>query len=152
MASKPFTYKGYMGSIEASIEDECLHGKLLFIDDSITYEAETVHGLLEAFRRAVDDYLAYCKRTGKPANKTFSGSFNIRIGASRHKALAEKAVETGLCINEAVCSAIDLWVQPAETSQTHNHWHIHVDEGSQMMTLASTGTPANFQVMSNVRH
>lgn len=76
MADKPMSYKGYLGSIEASVEDACLHGKLLFIDDLITYEGDTVPALVDAFRAAVDDYLAYCEETGKQANKTFSGSFN----------------------------------------------------------------------------
>lgn len=149
MANKPLIYKGYFGSIEASLEDGCLQGQLLFIDDLITYEGETVPELVESFHLAVDDYLAYCKDTGKPANKVFSGSFNVRIGPARHRAIAEKAVELGLAgVNEAVCAAIDSWIQPAET--THNHWHIHV-ETPQMMTLTSLGEPS-YKVIPNVTH
>lgn len=150
MADKPMSYKGYLGSIEASVEDACLHGKLLFIDDLITYEGDTVPALVDAFRAAVDDYLAYCEETGKPANKTFSGSFNVRIGQARHKDIAEKAARLGLAgVNEAVCAAIDSWTQPAEAS---HHWHIHV-ETPQVMTLASSGKPPSYhQVIPNVKH
>ena len=42
------TYKTYIGSIEVSVEDECLHGKILFIDDLITYEANTVQEIHDA--------------------------------------------------------------------------------------------------------
>ena len=37
-------YKGYIGSIEASEEDNCLFGKVLDLpsDTAITYEGETV--------------------------------------------------------------------------------------------------------------
>ena len=37
-------YKGFLGSIEVSIEDGIMHGKLLYINDLITYEANTVLG------------------------------------------------------------------------------------------------------------
>jgi predicted HicB family RNase H-like nuclease len=149
MASKPLTYKGYSGSIEASVEDGCLHGKLLFINDLITYEGETVPQLIESFHLAVDSYLHYCKSTGKPANKAFSGTFNVRIGPERHVSIAKKAVELGLAgVNEAVCAAIDNWLQPAEP--THNHWHIHVDT-PKTMTVASLGEPS-YQVIPNVTH
>lgn len=56
-----FIFRGYKGSISASIEDQCLHGKILFINDLITYEAETVPALKEAFEEAVNDYLETCK-------------------------------------------------------------------------------------------
>ncbi|MNR36177.1 hypothetical protein D3C85_1540730 [compost metagenome] len=53
-------HRGYYGSIEASTEDNCLFGKLLFIRELINYEGETVAELQAAFRDAVDNYLATC--------------------------------------------------------------------------------------------
>ena len=38
MSTKLF-YKGFTGSAEVSIEDQCLFGKIEFIGDLITYEA-----------------------------------------------------------------------------------------------------------------
>ena len=32
-------YKGFQGSVQASTKGECLHGKILFINDLVTYEA-----------------------------------------------------------------------------------------------------------------
>ncbi|MCC5845364.1 MAG: toxin-antitoxin system HicB family antitoxin [Verrucomicrobia bacterium] len=42
---------------EFSQKDGCLHGKIQFIQDLVTYEAETVPELEKAFHAAVDDYL-----------------------------------------------------------------------------------------------
>ena len=36
--SNQMKYKGYYGSIEASTEDNCLYGKLLFIRPLVSYE------------------------------------------------------------------------------------------------------------------
>ena len=55
------SHKGYTGSIEVSIEDNCLHGRILFIEDIVTYEGETVDDLATSFKDAVDRYVTYCK-------------------------------------------------------------------------------------------
>jgi predicted HicB family RNase H-like nuclease len=55
MKSKCFEYKGYSGTVEASIEDGVLHGKILFVSDLVTYEADTVTALKSEFEAAVDD-------------------------------------------------------------------------------------------------
>lgn len=109
--SAELTYKEYSGSVEVSIEDGCLHGRVLFINDLITYEGNTVDELKTAFQNATDQYIAYCEKTGKPANKPYSGTFNVRIGADRHRALARLAHKKKTSINEVLCQAIDAFQQ-----------------------------------------
>ena len=55
-----------MGSIKISLEDNCLHGKILNIADLITYEAQTVDELKAAFQAATDDYIAFCAEFTHP--------------------------------------------------------------------------------------
>ena len=50
-------YKGYRGSIEFSVEDNLYFGKVLNIDDLISYEGKTVEELEENFIEAIEDYL-----------------------------------------------------------------------------------------------
>jgi len=75
--SETVTYKGFTGSGQMSLEDDCLTGRVLFIDDIITFEGATVADWVANFRAAVDQYLDYCKRTGRPANKPHSGTINV---------------------------------------------------------------------------
>ena len=63
-------YNGYRGSIEVSPEDNCLFGKILGINDVVTYEAETVIDLRQAFITAVDDYLTTCRDLGKEPQRS----------------------------------------------------------------------------------
>lgn len=105
-----FKYKGYTGSIEISIEDKCLHGKILFVTDVISYEAKEVETLEPAFREAVDDYIETCKELGKEPNKPFSGSFNVRIGPELHRKAAIEAHIKGTTLNEIVKSSIEYFV------------------------------------------
>ena len=55
------TYKGYVGSIEVSDEDNCLYGKVLNLpeDTMISYDGQTVTELEDDFKGAVDDYIEY---------------------------------------------------------------------------------------------
>ena len=57
-------YKGYLGSVEYSDEDEVLHGRLEFIRDLVTYEGKDAKGIRTAFQEAVDDYLELCEAEG----------------------------------------------------------------------------------------
>lgn len=124
MSKDLLTHRGFTGSMEVSLEDECLNGRVLFIDDLVTYEGETVPTLKDAFVSAVDRYLDYCKRTGKPANKPFSGSFNVRVGPELHKAAAERATQEGIKLNELVTKAMRAYIE-ASAGPLVRHLHAH---------------------------
>ena len=56
---KYLNYKGYIGSIEFSNEDDCLFGKVQGLKGTlISYEGLTVEELRRDFEGAVDDYIA----------------------------------------------------------------------------------------------
>ncbi len=99
-------YKGYIGSVDFSAEDECFHGKLLFIRDLVTYEATTAKSLVKAFRCAVDDYLGTCEEQKKSPDKPFKGSLNVRLGPELHRAAALAAERDGIKLNELVKRAV----------------------------------------------
>ena len=73
------SYKGYYGSVEYSSEDNIFHGKIIGINDRITYEGNSVHTLQKDFITAVEDYLETCAELSKEQKKTYKGSFNVRI-------------------------------------------------------------------------
>lgn len=50
-------YKGFVGSIEYSDEDNSFYGKVLGIRSLISYEGEKMHDLIDDFQRAVDSYI-----------------------------------------------------------------------------------------------
>lgn len=119
MKTTKLTHKGFTGSGEMSLEDDCLVGRVLFIDDIITYEGATVAELVANFQSAVDDYLDYCKRTGKPANKPYSGTFNVRIGPQLHREAVMAASATGINLNEFVTTAIEAKLKTVSASPAH---------------------------------
>lgn len=97
-----FEYKGYLGSCKISIIDNCLHGKIEFINDLVTYEAQTPEGLKKEFELAVDDYLLHCKEVGKTPDKTFKGSIKIKMGCDLHQKATRKAENLGKTLNDYI--------------------------------------------------
>ena len=78
-------YKGYLGTIEPDLDTGELFGRLAFIRDLITYEAETLKALEQAFKESVDGYLASCTELGKKPDLPFKGTFNVRISPEMHR-------------------------------------------------------------------
>ncbi|HEV2483493.1 MAG TPA: type II toxin-antitoxin system HicB family antitoxin [Puia sp.] len=101
------TYKGYFGSARYSAADEVFYGKLEGIDDLVNYEASSVKELIKAFHEAVEDYLETCQRIGKEPNKTYKGSFNVRIPAEMHREAAIYAASADISLNDFVKTAIE---------------------------------------------
>ncbi|MDB4461428.1 hypothetical protein N9043_00610 [bacterium] len=50
-------HNGFNGTAQISIPDGVLFGKIEYISDLVTYEAETVLDLVSEFEKAVDDYI-----------------------------------------------------------------------------------------------
>ena len=102
-----FKYKGFYGSIEASVEDKCLYGKLEFIEPLVTYEGQNMLELEQAFEQAVEDYLLDCREAGREPIKPCKGSFNVRIGPALHRQALTVAKEKNLNLNEFVKQSIE---------------------------------------------
>ncbi|HCF64526.1 MAG TPA: type II toxin-antitoxin system HicB family antitoxin [Ferruginibacter sp.] len=109
-------YKGYYADIHFSADDEIFFGKLIGINDLVNFEADSVKGLKKAFKEAVDDYLETCKELKKEPNKTYKGSFNVRIPSELHKQAAIFAALKKITLNDFVRYAIDLTISTEKGS------------------------------------
>lgn len=105
--NKYMNYKGYEGSIEYSLDDKILFGKVQGIKSLISYEGNTINKLEQDFHEAVDDYLDNCKRNGDKPEKPFKGKFNVRISPQLHKELANYAMANHQSLNASVEEAIE---------------------------------------------
>lgn len=100
-------YKSYNANIHFSAQDEVFYGKILGINDLITFEGNSVKDLKKAFKEAVDDYLETCKQLNKTPDKTYKGVFNVRIPSRLHKQAALAAAVKNVTLNDFVKYAID---------------------------------------------
>ncbi|WIV25630.1 type II toxin-antitoxin system HicB family antitoxin [Pseudomonas sp. M2(2023)] len=122
MTNKTLEYKGFQGSIDFDVQAYVMHGKILHINDLVTYEAENLKELEAAFKEAVDDYLETCEFLGVAPEKPFSGSFNVRVGTSLHKDLAMFAARQDTSINEVVKEALRCHIDGKYNEVHHHHY------------------------------
>lgn len=99
-------YRGFLGSVLYSDEDETFHGRLEFIRDLVTYEGDDAKSLKRSFREAVDDYLQECEEDGRAPDMPFKGSFNVRPGRDLHRRAMLYARREGLTLNAVVTDAL----------------------------------------------
>lgn len=127
-------YKGYFANVLYSAEDMVLYGKIEGIDDLVTFESENAADIEKEFQNAVDDYLAYCKDIGKEPDKTYKGTFNVRIDPRLHREIALTASRNGITLNQAVENAIAQYVTPKEK------WNNNMmDSVNAMLEVLSNG-------------
>jgi predicted HicB family RNase H-like nuclease len=99
-------YKEYFASVRFSAPDEVFVGKILGINDLINFEGNSVSELKKAFKEAVDDYLQTCLRIGKVPEKTYKGSFNVRVSPKLHQEASTFAAIHNITLNEFVKTAL----------------------------------------------
>ncbi len=107
-------YKGYYASINFSAADEVFAGKVLGINDLINFEGTSVSELKKAFKEALDDYLQTCSRIGKTPEKTYKGSFNVRVSPKLHQEASTFAAIHNITLNEFVKTALSYALKQKE--------------------------------------
>ncbi len=65
MAKKTIVHKGYHGSMGVKTDDYSLYGKILFIDEEITYKGQNFSELEADFQAGVEKHIKNCLDNGK---------------------------------------------------------------------------------------
>lgn len=99
-------YKGYVGTVEFSEEDCLFFGKVSGVRALISYEGSTAKELVSDFHTAVDDYLTLCKAENREPEKTYKGSFNVRVSPELHRQAAVYAASQQISLNSFVENAM----------------------------------------------
>jgi len=100
-------YKGFIGTVHFSTEDEMFFGKIEGIPDLISFEGMSVKELKKAFQEAVNSYIELCKEHNKPVVKSLKGTFNIRINPELHRRAYNISSARGISLNQLVQKAIE---------------------------------------------
>ena len=99
-------YKGYQAKIGFSDDDRVFHGRILGIDDVITFEGTNVDELEQDFRAAVDDYLETCEELGKEPERAYSGRIPLRIDPDLHRKLVIRAELDDMSLNSWIAKQL----------------------------------------------
>lgn len=117
-------FKGFTGSAELDLDDFSIRGKILFISDLVTYEADSAKEIKAEFEAAVDDYLETCAALGREPIKPYCGTFNVRIGPELHQRLAVYSALKEESMNNLVKVSVRRFLEdPEHKAVIHNHFH-----------------------------
>jgi predicted HicB family RNase H-like nuclease len=134
-------YKEYEGTAELDMVRMVCRGKILFIDDLVTFESATPKGLQKEFEAAVDDYIETCEALGREAKRPLKGQFNVRISPSLHKALVLRATQDQVSLNDVVTRALDAFVCIHSDVNHKVRITVALAEGATEVITGSTSAP-----------
>lgn len=120
-------YKEYEGTAELDLDRGVCHGKVLFIEDLVTFQSPTPQGLKVEFEAAVDDYLETCVQIGREAQVPLSGTWNVRTSPQLHRGMKLRAVGDGVSLNEACSSAFACYLS-GSSNVTNHHTYVVTSE------------------------
>lgn len=99
-------YKGYFGRVQYDDEEKKFRGEVLGINDTMNFQGKTVEELEQSFKASIDVYLDLCGQRGEKPEKTFSGTFNLRIDPDLHAKLSIKAKAAGMSLNSYIAEKL----------------------------------------------
>ncbi len=100
-------YGGYRAKVEFDDKDNIFVGTVLGLNDFLAFHGGSVDELRDSFKNCIDNYLDWCRESGKQPEKEFKGVFNVRIGTESHREAAVEAAREGITLNQFVSDAID---------------------------------------------
>ena len=94
------TYRGYTASMTFDADDKIIVGRVLDVDDIITFHGESVAEFESNFHMVVDDYIAACESLGSVPEKPASGRLMLRVSPNVHAAALKAAARHGVSLNK----------------------------------------------------
>ncbi len=98
--SNTMTYHGYTASMTFDTDDKIIVGRVLDIEDIISFHGESVAEFEAAFHAAVDGYVAACEQWGSAPEKPASGKMMLRVAPIVHAAALKAAARSGISLNK----------------------------------------------------
>jgi len=94
------SYKGYTASMVFDAEDKIIVGRVVDIDDIISFHGVSVAEFESNFHGAIEDYLAASRALDLPPEKPASGKVMLRIDPEVHAAALKAAARNGASLNK----------------------------------------------------
>jgi predicted HicB family RNase H-like nuclease len=93
-------YRGYVASMIFDADDKVIVGRVLDVDDIITFHGESVSEFESNFHTVVDNYIAACEKLGTVPEKPASGRVMLRVSPNVHAAALKAAARKGVSLNK----------------------------------------------------
>lgn len=92
-------YKGYKGVFAYDASIEAFHGRVVGLQDVVTFQGCSVEELKTEMAESVEDYLELCAEAGRDPERPYRGEFLVRTTPEVHRAAAIAAESEGMSLN-----------------------------------------------------
>lgn len=92
-------HRGYTASMTFDTADKVIVGRVLDIDDILTFHGESIAEFEANFHTVVDGYIAACEALGGEPEKPASGRMMLRVSPEVHAASLKAAALSGTSLN-----------------------------------------------------
>lgn len=97
--SNTMQYRGYTAIMSFDAEDKVIVGRVVDIDDILTFHGASVAEFEAHFHTVVDDYIAACEALGSEPERPASGRLMLRVSPEVHAASLKAAALSGTSLN-----------------------------------------------------
>ena len=94
------SYRGYTASMTFDGEDKIIVGRVLDVDDIISFHGDSIAEFESNFHMVVDDYITACESLGGAPEKPASGKLMLRVAPTVHAAALKAAARSGVSLNK----------------------------------------------------
>ncbi len=115
--SNTLSYQGYTASMVFDAEDKIIVGRVLDVDDIITFHGESVREFEARFHAVVDDYVCACAKLGMAPEKPASGKLMLRVAPTVHAAALKAAARSGVSLNKWAEQALQVASRKAPSTK-----------------------------------
>ena len=110
MSNNVMKYKDYIATVSYDADDRIFIGEVIGTTDSLNFHGSNPDELEESFKNCIDNYLDFCAQIGKKPQKTYTGSFNVRVTPELHASASEYAARNNMSLNQVVLQALQMFV------------------------------------------
>jgi predicted HicB family RNase H-like nuclease len=101
-------YKGYQGVFDFDPSLDVFHGRVVGLQDVVTFQGRSLDELRQEMAESVEDYIELCEEAGKEPERPYRGEFLVRTTPELHREATVAAEAAGMSLNA--------WVEAALTS------------------------------------
>lgn len=100
-------YRGYHASMTFDPDDRIIVGRVMDIDDIISFHGESIAAFEQAFHEAIDDYIEACAKLDQEPDKPASCKLMLRIDPPVHAAALEAAKRQGTSLKKWAAKVLE---------------------------------------------
>jgi len=106
MKNNIMQYKGYYAKVEYDADENIFVGDVIGINDTLAFHCDNTKQIEDIFHHCIDEYIKTCEEVGKVPEKSYTGSFTVRVEPEEQRIAVLCANANNISFNQYVGRAL----------------------------------------------